>query len=482
MSNIFGSSSLLYKGRFPASYPELDYSVEAEDYVIYPEVVRSIWKYYIPLGGNTFSGTDYPTSGGSGYVSYNPPAPAQSPATLCEFLVTSGSFTDPFAYRMTFKLWCGADSQSGTPPNLALCNYAHSIFNQVLVRFNNGSGSSQIDQVQNYNVFTAMWYKFYTTNYVQRIHLTQEGYETSPALRQFQGREFALPINVGFFMSMRKHIPNCILPQILIQFYMETVAVATCAANGTDVSGTSATAPNTHPFYYIANVQLLIKEIITDQKKIDDERRSVASRQSSAPMRLDYSGWQYFSNQIPATTSGQFTAQITGNFVGLRKFMFGMINRVATATAYGDQVNNFTLSTLQSYRLQINGNFYPTQDVYINQGGAASQSGEQLFGATAYFYNMEALGINKNIWSDMIMNWSPASAANAIFDWVFIISTEFDDAGLPILHDAINSGQVGLVLNFGSTVGSNPINLYSFANSHKCVMVYEGNRAEVIYG
>ena len=67
-------------------------------------------------------------------------------------------------------------------------------------------------------------------------------------------------------------------------------------------------------------------------------------------------------------------------------------------------------------------------------------------------------------------------------DMVFLISTEFDDASLSSMYNFVRTGQVDLVLEFGSGTPVNPLELYVYANVQRSISIVNGGRAFVYDG
>lgn len=476
---MFGGASDLYKNRFHTALDQLDY--DKDDYVYYPDVIRRRWIWHQPIGGPTFSGSDIPAISGQSGASQ-----------VLKFRIANNTVTDPTSYRLYFKCYVGdADGNGGVSAcKTALANYAHSVFSQLTVRMT-GSSSSVIEQVPSYNIFCSMLYQFYSTNYVQKFHATLEGYSTTNSQRVWYGRSFMLPLNVGFFMNLRKYIPNFCLPFLEIDFLMETCARATCQE-------TPGTATGATPYYYINNCQLINSEVEVTTQFVDEMRERIAIKDATGQrVRLDFTSWASMSFQVAGGTTGLFKYLVAGNFVGLRKIMFGQINNTfndAQTSASGnglDRINSFSQSGLGSYRIQIGGKYFPDQDIYINNSGTTSTTALTTDVAQAAFFNMYAMGCQNNNWSDIIQNWGPAESFgiggdnpgyNRDNDYVFLLSTEFDDSGLPILIDNINSGPLSLVLNYTLAVPTGGVTVYMFVNYHQAIEIYPGNRATIIQG
>lgn len=502
---MFGGATELYKNRFHAELDQLKY--DEDDYVYYPDVIRRRWMWHQPVGGNVFSGADFtPGQSGVGGVSQK-----------LQFNIPNNTVTDPTSYRLYFKCYVG-DSAGGTwntgsSASCALANYAHSVFNQLTVRFT-GSASTIIEQVPYYNVFSSMIYQFYTTNYVQKFHNSLEGYSpcvrgasasaaSSNALRAWNGRSFMLPLNVGFFMNLKKFIPNFCLPYLQLEFLMETNSRALVQQLPYNASGGSTGAvAAASSIYYINSCQLIVSEVEVTSDFINEMREKISAGQTAqAEVRLDFNSWTYMSFQVPAGTTGVTRNLLTGNFVGIRKVMFSQMynNVIATSAAYNspftnaayltngaDQINSFVLGGLQSYRLQIGGRWYPDQEIYVNYGSSSSTNSLNCDMAMGQFFNMFAVGCQNNTWSDIIQDWGPSDAwlsgVNTSTDFVMILSTEFDDAGLPILTDYINSGPLALLLNYGTAVQTGGLTVNVFVNVHRAIHIYDGNRATIVEG
>lgn len=487
MTNMFGGATDLYKNRFHSEFAQLRYDVD--DYVYYPDVVRRRWMWHQPVGGSNFSGGDYVT-GGVGAVG--------GVSQKCQFNIPNNTVTDPTSYRFNFKCYVGDAGGAGAAGTAALANYAHSVIQQLTVRFT-GSASTIIEQVPAYNIFCSMLYQFYSTNYVAKFHNMLEGYSLTNSQRAWNGRSFMLPLNVGFFMNLRKYIPNFCLPYLQIEFLMANVSQVI-------VQKTVATAPGATPYYYIGNAQLITSEVEVTTEFIDSVREKISMGQTAQEeVRLDFTSWTYMSFQVAANVTGVNRYLLTGNFVGIRKVMFGQIlngiNTAATTNSSqvlgGDQINSFSLAGLGGYRLQIGGRYFPDQEVYVNNGGTSSTTALTTDVSQAAFFNMYAIGAQNNNWSDYIQDWSPAdtysSGADLSTDWVFLISTEFDDSGLPILTDMINTGPLALVLNYSTGAGTpgapttttntnTGVTVHVFVNVHRAIHIYDGNRATIVEG
>ena len=479
MANMFGGATDLYKNRFSSELEQLKYDVD--DYVIYPDVVRRRWMWHQPVGGAVFSGTDFPSGSTTAGVA--------GVSQKVQFNIPNNTVTDPTSYRFNFKCYVGDNTGVGSAGTTALCNYAHSVINQLTVRFT-GSASTIIEQVPSYNIFCSMLYQFYSSNYVVKFHSALEGYNLTNANRAWNGRSFMLPLNVGFFLTLRKYIPNFCLPYLQIEFLMETVGRACCQKT----VGTNVSAANL-PYYYINSCQLIVSEVEVTSTFVDDMRMKVSQGQTAdTEIRLDFTSWTFMSFQVPAGTTGQSRNLLTGNFVGIRKVMFGQIVNgiVVTGTSGSalnlgnDGINSFNLNNLQSYRLQIGGRYYPDQEVYLNYGQTASSTALTTDVSQGVFFNMYAIGCQNNNWSDFIQSWNSSdtftSGVEQSTDFVMIISTEFDDSGLPVLTDMVNSGPLALVLNYGLAVPTNGVTVYVYVNTHRAIHIYDGNRATIIEG
>lgn len=481
-ATMFGVTSDNYLGRLHVAYDQLEY--DEGDIVIYPDLVRNRWMWHQPQGAGPWSGAGTTTAGA---------------AEKLQFLLPANCVSDPHSYRLYFKCYVAANEAGAITTNAGLANYAHSVFRQLTIRFTGGS-SSEPEQVLNYNVFCSMLYKFYSTAHVTRIHSSLEGYgvladvsgnlatRTSAAARAWLGRSFMIPLNVGMFLSARKMIPNFILPTILVEFQMETVLRATAPINTAVVRAS--------PNYYIDTCQLVVRELEVTNQYTDDLRKKVRDMQAAnTPLRIDMSSWTSYNVQIPASTNSQANYMITSDIAGMRKIMFGLVDNAleTTATTGGDCLNSFGLNKLGNYRFNVGAHYYPDQEIYINPGGAAGNTLNADL-ALAYYMNAYAVGVLANPGSDIIQNWFPeASVTDAAtdeleggaldtYDYVYMIKTEFDEAGMPSMQYLQKSGQVQIRLNFTSSIGATTLSCYVFINQHRSIIIEEGNRAQVING
>lgn len=469
---MFGAATDLYKNRFEPAFRQLDY--EADDYVIYPDVMRRRWMWHQPYGGGTaYSGPDYNAGTISG-------APA-STANRFQFQLPANTFTDPTSYRLYLKINVGA-SDTGTTPTAvaALCNYAHSVINQVTVRFT-GVTSALVDQMLDYNVFSNMLYKFYATNYVQKFHASMEGYNTTASSRQWAGKSFMLPINCGFFTSLKKYIPNAVLPIILIEFLMEQ--------NSRAVMYSTAPTGTGSKMFWVTQPQLIVSEIEVLPEYLDELRAKISEGQSMGkPIRLDYTSWTAFKVSIASGISGDVRSLLTGNFVGIRKIMFGQLSQSPPSAGTTDYLNTFLIDNLNNYRIQIGGRYFPDQPVYVNQSGSTSTNANASDSAMAAFFTMFSVGNQNNPFIDYIQSYPNTSTQGGdTSDWVFLLSTDFDDAGLPYIKDQVNSGPLSLITNYNPAVNSGTsttggLTIYVYLNNHRAVHIWEGNRVDIVEG
>ena len=475
---MFGGATDLYKNRFHSEFDQLKY--DTDDYVCYPDVVRKRWMWHQPVGGSVFSGGDFPTASTSAGVT--------GVSQKIQFNIPNNTVTDPTSYRLNFKCFVGDNTGIGAAGTTALCNYVHSVIQQLTVRFT-GSASTVIEQVTNYNVFCSMLYQFYSTNYVLKFHSAIEGYNTTNANRTWNGRSFAIPLNVGFFITLRKYIPNFALPYLQIEFLMETCARATCQK-------TVGTATGVLPYYYLNSCQLMCVEVEVTSTFIDSVREKISMGQTAEQeIRLDFASWTGMSYQVAAGTTGDYRFLITGNFTGIRKVMFGSIINNLTPSTGGngtasnlgcDNINAFNLNGLQSYRIQIGGKYYPDQPVYVNYAGTSSTSSLTTDVSQSIFFNMYAMGVQNNNWTDYVQSWNAGDTFTAgveqAADFVFLLSTEIDDAGLPNLIDMINSGPLAMVTSYSTAVPTNGVTNYVYLNVHRAIHMYEGNRCTIVEG
>ena len=473
---MLGGSSDLYKNRYHAEYDQLKY--DRDDYVYYPDVLRRRYAWMQPQGGATFSGQDFP------YASTT--AGVTGVSSKLTFQVPTGVVTDPTSYAINFRCYVGDNGGMGSAGTTALCNYAHSVFNQITVRFV-GSSSSQIEQVQSYNIFSSMLYLFYGTNYVAKIQASNEGYNLTNATRAWNGRSFMLPINLGFFLTLRKYIPGPVLPLMQIEMVMESNARATCQK-------TVGTAVGTNPYYFINSAQL-IYSIVDVTLDFDNKLREEINDGAEAmePVRLDFVSWINFSTQIAAGLVGEQKYLVSGNIPGMRKIMFSLIQNLigsgtGTATNLGnDTINSFNQNNLQGYRIQIGGTYYPEQSIYVNQGQTTSTTALSTDVSQAYYFNMLAMGVRHNPWSDLNMSWGSSDSFNGSgsdigTQWVYLLPTEIDDAGLPTLTDTTGSAPLTMVWNFGAAVPTNGVTANIFVNVHRCLHLFPGNQVRLIEG
>jgi hypothetical protein len=483
-ATLYGPVSDMYKGRICTSYDQLDY--DNGDLVVYPDLIQTNWTFYQPQGSSVFSGSGSTTTGA---------------ASKLQFIVPSTQTTDPHSWRVYFTC-----TVSGT--NTSLCNYVHSVFQQLTIQFT-GASNGIVEQVQSYNVFCSMLYKFWSTNHVRKIHSNLEGYTPLPETyngpantetavtgpfpdavsvftaalgRVWNGNSFMIPMNVGFFMSARKLIPNFILPTIRVEFIMESVARATMS----NVSGSATSTPN----YSITNCQLIINQYEVLPEYIDDLRRKVVEREEAGdPIRLDMASWTFFPYNLNSGTGGNPRINVTKDLAGLRKLMFAQVpvaaGSSATTNTFGDSdaINTFTLQGLSGYRWIIGGHYYPDQVVNMNNPSAISSgTGFGADSAFAYFLNAYAMGVNDNPGADMIQSWAQGSQLVASCqDMVMLTPTEFDDAGMPSMHKMVRTGQVDLLLYFAYNTPA-AVQGYIFANVHRMVTITDGCRASIIEG
>lgn len=497
-ATTFGVVSDVYRQRIMSAYDQLEY--DSAEKVVYPDLVRLRWMWHQPTGSNAWAGQGSTTAGASPRL---------------QFLIPANCITDPHSYRVYFQCTVsgsftfntttvGPPLDSTVPiPCAGLANYAHSVFNQLQVRFTGGS-ATEPEQVLNYNVFCSMLYQFFGRNYVQSIHANLEGWSpitltggqtaiaagahTYPAQpvtagyysfgqrRVWQGRSFMLPLNLGMFMSVRKMIPNFVLPSMLIEFIMETVQRATSSvmeiagspsgatlgvvaynnsigpgAYDKNLAGQSAVTPTgagnvpSALSYVIQNPQLVVQELEVTDEYVDSLRAQVRDRQGAGnPIRLDLSSWTSYLIQIPAGTNGTYTQLVTSDVTGLRKIMFGLVNStedsatppaadLSSVVSYAkDAINGFYLNWLRSYRFNVGAHYYPDQDIWIDnsgkgqgiQGGLTGNQQSLNFAsqdsALSYYMNAYATGVLDNPNADIVQDWNPL---NMTFDQVTATQT-----------------------------------------------------------
>lgn len=473
-NSIFGGGSDLYKNRYETQYDQLKYW--EDDYVIYPDIVNRTWSYQNVIGGSTFGSVpSNSTSGITGVVQ------------RMQFNIPSGPCADPSSFRVLFQVYVGDNTGAGSAGTTSLCNFASSVFNQLNVRFQ-GSSSGVVEQNIYYNYFCSMLYQFYSTNYLTKIAGTLEGYNATNANRAWNGRQMAVPINAGFFQNLRKYIPLFALPLLQIEFLMENNLNATCQK-------TIGTATGVAPYYYVTNPRLIYSTINVTSGFMDEVRQKISTAQTEEmPMRLDYTAWMPLSFNVPSGTTGAFTAILSGNLIGLRKFMFGLVTpsiggsggtgaNGTTANGGCDVLNTFANSGLQNYRLRFNGRYYPDLPVEINQGGSGTTTALSVQGAMGYYFNLYATGQHNAYWTDVNSAWLSSDTFTSGIDqspnYIYMISSEFDDAGLPELINATNAGPLNLELNFISAT-ANQTTVIAFANNHRSIHLFEGNRVTIV--
>ena len=470
-------TSDLYRNRLKVIPLQMEYSTD--DYVVYPDVIRNRWVYKQPDGNAVFTGQGATTNG--------------SPLLL--FKIDPMQSSDPKSYRLYFKCYVNDSHGSGSAnTTTALCNFAHSVFNQAILRFI-GTSAGQVEQINNYDVFSSMISQFYSNDYINSVSKAVEGYtdltsapsgyagNPGAAARLWNGRSFMMPINLGLFISCQKFIPNFLLPMMELQFNMETVARATCAY-ALDVD--SDPVPTSSPNYYITGCQLIYNLVETIPAYQNDMRQKVFdAAQAGRPYRLDFQAWSGFNSVVPSGGSGQTRFPITKNITALRKIMFGMVNATYGTDSINDAINSFRINNLGSYRFIIGGKFYPDQEVNVNPSNALPTY--ELDNSMAFFFNMYAIGIPNQIYTGFRQDWEATSSNNnpnalGLNDsFVYIWSTDVDDAGLATLYDLEETGQLDLQLTFSSTTSTN-INCYTFLLVNRAILIYPGNSIAVING
>ena len=469
-----GGVSDLYKNRYETEYDQLKY--HEDDYVIYPDVVNRQWSYQNTIGGSIFG--SIPTGSTSGITGV---------VQRLQFNIASGSTADPSSFRVIFQVFVGDNTGAGSAGTTALANFANSVFNQLNVRLQ-GSSSGTIEQNIYYNYFCAMLYQFYSSNYIAKISGTLEGYNATNANRAWNGRQVCVPINAGFFQNLRKYIPLFALPLIQIEFLMESSGNATCQK-------TIGTATGTAPYYYISNPRLVYSSVNVTSNYIDETRQKISVAQTeNMPIRLDYTAWVPLSAQIPSGSSGSYTAIMSGNMVGARKLLFGLVTpsiggsggtgaNGTTANQGCDVINTFANGGLQNYRIRVNGRYFPDLPVEVNQGGSGTTTALSVQGAMGYYFNVYASGQHNAYWSDTNMAWLSSDSFTSGIDqspnYIYMLSTEFDDAGLPEIMNSTNSGPFNIELSF-ITATTVVYNLLAFINNHRSIHLFEGNRVTVI--
>jgi hypothetical protein len=473
-NSFFGGATDLYKNRYQTQFDQLKY--EEDDYVCYPDVLDRNWLYYSPVGGSIFG--SIPTASTSGIT---------GAVTRLQFNIPSGSTADPSSFRVLFNVYVGDNTGAGSSGTTSLSNSASSVFTQLIVRLQGNSGGI-IEQNIYYNIFCNMLYQFYSTNYLTKIAGTLEGYNTTNANRAWNGRQMVLPLNAGFFQNLRKYIPLFALPNMQIEFLMEQAANATCQK-------TVGTAQGTASYYYIANPRLMFSSVDVTSNFIQDMREKISMAQTEQiPIRLDYTAWTPLQQQIPSGTSGNYTAILSGNLIGLRKVLFGFTSpslagtgttgaNGTTANGGADYLNTFSNNGLQNYRLRINGKYYPETPVEVNQGGTTSTTALSVQGSMSYFMNVYATGQHNAYYTDINAGWLSSDTFTSGIDqspnYVYMLSTQYDDVGLPQMLNMVNAGPFNIDLNFISAL-SNSINLVAFANVHRGIHLFEGNRVTII--
>lgn len=473
-NSIFGGASDLYKNRYETQYEQLEY--HKDDYVIYKDVVNRQWTYQNTIGGSIF-----------GSVPANSTSGITGAVQRLQFNIASGSTADPSSFRVIFQAYVGDNTGAGSAGTTSLCNYASSVFNQLNVRMQ-GASSGTIEQNIYYNYFCSMLYRFYSTNYSTQILGSIEGYNTTNANRAWNGRQMCVPINAGFFQNLRKYIPLFALPLLQIEFVMESSLNATCQKTigvGTGVA----------PYYYILNPRLIYSSVNVTSSFIDETREKISVAQTeNMPIRLDYTAWVPLSAQIPSGSTGSYTAILSGNLVGARKILWGLTTPSiggsggtganGTAANLGaDVLNTFYVGGLQNYRMRVNGRYFPDLPVEVSQGGTSSTTALSVQNAMSYYFNLYASGQHNSYWTDVNMGWLATDTFTSGIDQnpsaVYMLSTEFDDAGLPEIISSANSGPFNLELNFMATTAA-VYNLLAFVNNHRSIHLFEGGRVTIV--
>lgn len=371
---------------------------------------------------------------------------SDSSSPKMEFFIDNYHIVDPKSVALYFKVTVTGTSTGG---NAALCNFAHSVIQGATATFE-GTAGQAIEDNQNYNVFCSMMYQFFGKDYIEQIMGAIGGYDATTTNRIWNGKSFTIPVELGFFQSLRKQLPMFMLPRIRLEFSFSKIAQAVVTSDATASSN--------------ATVTIDYPQLVYRQTAVSDEyQKAMRDRvsQGSNTHKFAYEAWSYTGISHTGSITGEVQYPIT-SANGLRKIMFAQVLAANDNVTTKDGINTFSRNLLSSYRFKLNGSYFPSQA--ITTGSTSADTGLNNNASLSYYLNMLSMGAldrdHNGLPKTSTFLSSPASQdpdtdTDIVFSWNLL----FDDRGTTATN-AYGSSSLDLVLTYGALSSASKIHVF----------------------
>lgn len=373
-----------------------------------------------------------------------------------EIILDAEDVVDPSSIVLYFTGTVGGTGNSGAAT--ACCtNFAHSFFRRITLRFS-GSGSGVIEEIEFYNIFCSMLYQFEDPNYLRIVMGAIGGFypafdtvgaaiSNAEENRQWSGKAFAIPLELGFFTSLKSYLPMFVLPPIQISVQMEAVESIVMSSDLTNAIDTSIVAK-------IANPKLYYKKIVVSEAYKDAVRQKLTERANAGnPYVLQYRAWTATTQSI-LLASGTNTYNLAASTRALQRAIFGMVLDANAADLTVDGINTFSRNVLSSYRWVHGSRKVPNDPVVI--GSTTSDTGENGDMSLALYHNFVTSGVfDRDMYGrhfrasnqTAFTSIDPDSLTTAVFQYDFSHSP----SSVSFLYGTMATNALSLELTFAST-------------------------------
>jgi len=255
--------------------------------------------------------------------------------------------------------------------NLAFNEHIECVLNRV--KWCLGDGTSQIEDLHQYNINSASLFKYKVSqDYANTISAIQEGFSPDLTVRNswcINGRSYAVNLLAsGVMNSNIKYLPLGLLSKgggwnrsLTLDLYLESPQH--CMINSTS-----------NKSYIMSDVYLQLELI-----ECPEYENNLLNKVKSGQMvvGIPYESANISNNQILAGQQGEVTFSIPNNY---NQFLTG-IRSIFLADSDNDIDYTYTFKKpigMQGYNYLIKGEYYPTQQVTIDTNIDASQMNELL--------------------------------------------------------------------------------------------------------
>ncbi len=421
-------------------------SFKSDNYLNYPDVKGVDVIFKNPTGTSSYSLSN-------------------SSSSNIEFFIDNYHAVDPKSVALYFK--CTVTGTTASAGTVHLCNYAHSVIQGITANFEGASGAA-IEDNQNYNVFCSMMFQFFGTNYIEKVMGAIGGYSTTITERNWDGKSFTIPLELGFLQSMRTMLPMFILPRIQLVFRLTNLAQAVVSSGGLASSDATVT---------VTNPQLVYKRINLSDEYMNAYAKKV--EKGSIEYKIAYEAWSYMGITHPGSITGSVEYPIA-NTHGLRRIMFSQVLAANENVTTADGINTFSRNLLGNYRFKIGGEYYPSTP--INTGYTSADTGENNDASLSYYLNLLSMGVlDRNEYglpkTSGMISAPPATDPDSDTDIAYAWNLMYDPHGTSFLN---TSGRYDMNLCLYYSASSAAAKIHVFYSTLRAIRWTGPNSVEVV--